>query len=447
MKTGNKRNHLIVKLRRYGIRLWWYWTGGVWNETRSNWYVNLAKTVNLSVRSILDTNLQQKAAALTFNTMLALVPTIAMIFAIGRGFGFQNLIESEIFNFVPVQREELSNVFTFVDSYLAQSSEGIFVGVGILFLLWTLISLLSNVEDAFNHIWGINKKRNFYRKVTDYIAIFFIIPILIVCTNGIKLFVLTMSSDTFLSPVVEALLDIAPTVLTWLSFTLTFMLIPYTKVKLKYALISGFLCAIVFQLLQWLMVSGQIYVSKYNAIYGSFAFLPLLLIWIYLSWQVCLAGVVLTYSSQNIFRFNFRDNINEISQRYMTDVTIVILTIVAKRFCQQRPPYTKLDITEKYNIPIRLVGAVVDHLVDVKLLSSVIGKDDREVAYQPAFDLEHLTLRSAKERLRNWGKSGFIPSLQIKFEPTMRIIHKSYETTADDILIKNLPLNFNEKEI
>lgn len=131
----------------------------------------------------------------------------------------------------------------------------------------------------------------------------------------------------------------------------------------------------------------------------------------------------------------------------MTDVTIVILTIVAKRFCQQRPPYTKLDITEKYNIPIRLVGAVVDHLVDVKLLSSVIGKDDREVAYQPAFDLEHLTLRSAKERLRNWGKSGFIPSLQIKFEPTMRIIHKSYETTADDILIKNLPLNFNEKEI
>lgn len=447
MKTGNKRNHLIVKLRRYGIRLWWYWTGGVWNETRSNWYVNLAKTVNLSVRSILDTNLQQKAAALTFNTMLALVPTLAMIFAIGRGFGFQNLIESEIFNFVPVQREELSNVFTFVDSYLAQSSEGIFVGVGILFLLWTLISLLSNVEDAFNHIWGINKKRNFYRKVTDYIAIFFIIPILIVCTNGIKLFVLTMSSDTFLSPVVEALLDIAPTVLTWLSFTLTFMLIPYTKVKLKYALISGFLCAIVFQLLQWLMVSGQIYVSKYNAIYGSFAFLPLLLIWIYLSWQVCLAGVVLTYSSQNIFRFNFRDNINEISQRYMTDVTIVILTIVAKRFCQQRPPYTKLDITEKYNIPIRLVGAVVDHLVDVKLLSSVIGKDDREVAYQPAFDLEHLTLRSAKERLRNWGKSGFIPSLQIKFEPTMRIIHKSYETTADDILIKNLPLNFNEKEI
>lgn len=447
MKTGNKRNHLIVKLRRYGIRLWWYWTGGVWNETRNNWYINLAKTVNLSVRSILDTNLQQKAAALTFNTMLALVPTLAMIFAIGRGFGFQNLIASEIFNFVPVQREELSNVFTFVDSYLAQSSEGIFVGVGILFLLWTLISLLSNVEDAFNHIWGINKKRNFYRKVTDYIAIFFIIPILIVCTNGIKLFVLTMSSDTFLSPVVEALLDIAPTVLTWLSFTLTFMLIPYTKVKLKYALISGFLCAIVFQLLQWLMVSGQIYVSKYNAIYGSFAFLPLLLIWIYLSWQVCLAGVVLTYSSQNIFRFNFRDNINEISQRYMTDVTIVILTIVAKRFCQQRPPYTKLDITEKYNIPIRLVGAVVDHLVDVKLLSSVIGKDDREVAYQPAFDLEHLTLRSAKERLRNWGKSGFIPSLQIKFEPTMRIIHKSYETTADDILIKNLPLNFNEKEI
>ena len=76
-----------------------------------------------------------------------------------------------------------------------------------------------------------------------------------------------------------------------------------------------------------------------------------------------------------------------------------------------------------------------------------MGKDDREPAYQPAFDLEHLTLRSVKERLRNFGKSGFIPSLQMKFEPTMRMIHKSYESSADDILIKNLPLNFNEKEI
>ena len=161
METGSKYNTIIRRLRRYGIRLWWYWTGGVWNETRSNWSIDLVKTINLSVRSILDTNMQQKAAALTFNTMLALVPTLAMIFAIGRGFGFQNLIESEVFNLIPVQREELSNVFTFVDSYLAQSSEGIFVGVGILFLLWTLISLLSNVEDAFNHIWGINKKRNF----------------------------------------------------------------------------------------------------------------------------------------------------------------------------------------------------------------------------------------------------------------------------------------------
>lgn len=446
MKANSRHRLFTTKLRRSFIRLWWYWTGGVWNDTHSNWRINFVKTINLSIRSILDTNLQQKAAALTFNTLLALVPTLAMIFAIGRGFGFQNIIESEIFNFIPVKREELNSVVTLVNSYLAHSSEGLFVGVGILFLLWSLISLLSNVENVFNHIWGINKKRNFYRKVTDYIAIFFIIPILLICTNGIKLFVLTMSSHTFFSPLVEAALDITPTLLTWMSFTLTFVLIPYTKVKIKYALVSGILCTIVFQLLQWLMVSGQIYVSRYNAIYGSFAFLPLLLIWIYLSWLVCLSGVVLTYSSQNIFRFDFRDNINEISQRYMTDVTIIILAITAKRFHQQKTPYTKLDIAEKYNIPIRLVGTVVDHLVDVKLLSSVIGRDD-ETTYQPAFDLSNLTLRAAKERLRNSGKSGFITSLHAKFEPTMHLIHKSYENPVDDILIKDLPLTFNEKEI
>ena len=439
---------LSIRLRRCFIRLWWYWTSGVWNETESNWRVDLVKTVNLSVRSFMDKNLQQKAAALTFSTMLALVPTLAMIFFFFFGFGFQNLIESEVFNFVPVQKEALTNVFTFVDSYLAQSSEGIFVGVGILFLMWTLVSLLSGVEDTFNHIWGVNKGRNFYRKVTDYIAIFLIIPVLIICANGIKIFMLTVSSDTFLSPVVETLLDIAPSILTWLLFTLTFVLIPYTKVRLKYAIVSGFLCGMVFQLLQWLMISGQIYVSKYNAIYGSFAFLPLLLIWIHLSWLVCLSGVVLTYSSQNIFKFNFRDNINEISERYLTDVTIVVLAIIAKRFSQAKSPYTKLDITERYNIPIRLVGAVIDKLVDVKLVTGVTGKEDRVTAYQPAFDLERMTLKLVKERLHNSGKSGFIPSLDIKFGKMIDVIHTcNVDNVNDNYLIKNLPVNFNEKEI
>ena len=157
---------------------------------------------------------------------------------------------------------------------------------------------------------------------------------------------------------------------------------------------------------------------------------------------------MLTYSSQNIFKFNFRDNINEISERYLTDVTIVVLAIIAKRFSQAKSPYTKLDITERYNIPIRLVGAVIDKLVDVKLVTGVTGKEDRVTAYQPAFDLERMTLKLVKERLHNSGKSGFIPSLDIKFGKMIDVIHTcNVDNVNDNYLIKNLPVNFNEKEI
>ena len=129
---------LIGRLWARCLSLYTYVTEGVWNDTRRTAWVNFVKTVNLSVRSFLNGELQVRAAALTYQTILALVPMLALVFAIGRGFGFQNLLETQLFNNFPVQREALSTVFSFVDSYLAQSSEGIFVGVGILFLLWTL---------------------------------------------------------------------------------------------------------------------------------------------------------------------------------------------------------------------------------------------------------------------------------------------------------------------
>src|SRR5574344_1734526 len=144
---------LIVAILRMK-RFYKYCAEGVWNESGQSKSVNFIKVVNLSVRSFMDSNLQMRACALTYRTLLAIVPVLAMIFAIGRGFGFQNLLEGDLMRAFPSQREAVSEVLTFVDSYLARTSEGVFVGVGVLFLLWTLISLLSHVEATFNQIWG-----------------------------------------------------------------------------------------------------------------------------------------------------------------------------------------------------------------------------------------------------------------------------------------------------
>ncbi|WP_286528929.1 YhjD/YihY/BrkB family envelope integrity protein, partial [Duncaniella freteri] len=153
------------------MAIWAYCSEGVWEDHRTTLKVNIIKTVNLTVKTFLSSNLQSKACAMTYRTLLAIVPALALVFAIGRGFGFQNLLQTQLFHYFPSQHKALEMAFSFVDSCLAQASEGIFVGVGLVFLLWTIISLLDSVEETFNEVWGVTVDRSIFRKVTDYLAI------------------------------------------------------------------------------------------------------------------------------------------------------------------------------------------------------------------------------------------------------------------------------------
>ena len=288
-----------------------YCISGVWNDTRALWSVKTLKIINLSVRSFLRHDLQMRASALTYSTVLAVVPALAMLFAIGRGFGFQNLLQTELFRYFPAQHKALENALEYVDNYLAQASQGAFIGIGLVFLLWTLHSLMSNVEDTFNYIWGVTSKRSLMRKFTDYSAVLLLLPVLMVCSAGISIFMSDAVQHLFegnpLSPMAHRLLAFMPTIISWFIFTAAFCIIPNAKVRFKGALFSGILCGTLFQGVQWLFVTGQMYVSKYNAIYGSFAFLPLLLVWLQLSWLITLAGVVLCYSWQNFNNYIYND--------------------------------------------------------------------------------------------------------------------------------------------
>lgn len=441
----------ILHWRRVIISFYNYCSVNVWNETENSWKINFIKTINLSIRSFLDKKLQQKACALTFSTVLAIVPVLAMLFAICRGFGFQNLLQAELFKDFPSQQKALESAFSYVDAYLAQSSQGVFVGVGVLFLLWTLISLMSNVEESFNNIWGIRKGRTFYRKVTDYTAMFIFLPILIICSEGISIFmsstVQTLAPFRILSPVLYHVLDFMPLVIAWIFFTLAFWLIPNTKVNLKNAFLAGVLCGTVFQILQWLFVSGQIYVSKYNAIYGSFAFLPLLLVWLQLSWLIALSGVVITFSSQNIFHFNFSDNIEKISYKYLNEMTIIVLAIIVNRFQHNKPPLSGNDITKYYQIPIILVNVIIERLNDANLISTVLATNaDSVLSYQPAFNVDKMTVNSVREILNQYGKGNFVPKVDDDFGyiTTRLNVLYSQQLNSGDILIKDLFKNDND---
>lgn len=439
---ANKNNPSSLSQSRFAahvakVMAWWrYVSVGVWRDQRRTWKVNTVKTINLSVRSFLSSDLQSQACALTYSTLLAIVPALALLFAIGRGFGFQDLLKQQLYSYFPSQRSALDAAFNFVDSYLAQASEGIFVGVGIVFLLWTMISLLSNVETSFNSIWRVRQGRTFMRKITDYLAILLVLPVLMICGSGLSILMSTALRNLlpyeWSGSAVTLILDCASYVITWVFFAAAYMLIPNAKVKPLSAMISGVVVGTAFQVLQWLFLTGQLYVSKYNAIYGSFSFLPLMLIWLQLVWLITLIGGVLCYASQNIGQFNFSDDVDNISLDYRRSVILVIMAIICKRFVQQKRPLNSSEIAQTYNLPAKLVTRLVLDLHRVRLISFIAAPGELlEHPLQPAVDVSDLTVGEVIRRLQTDGASNFIPDFSSHYA---QIIAESKAVT--DAMIK-----------
>ncbi|MDE5642661.1 MAG: YihY/virulence factor BrkB family protein, partial [Muribaculaceae bacterium] len=377
------------------------------------------------------------------------VPALALLFAIGRGFGFQKLLQDELYSYFPAQHEVIHQALGFVDSYLSQASEGLFVGVGLVFLLWTLISLLGNVEGVFNMIWGVKQGRSIWRKITDYTSMLLILPVLMICSGGLSVLISTTLDSifhfSFMTPVISLILDGASWVLTFLFFTAAYMLIPNAKVKFKNAFIAGVFAGIGFRVLQWIFVSGQMYVAKYNAIYGSFSFLPLMLIWMQLAWMVTMAGMVICYSSQNIFQFSFNSEISSISLAYKEKVSVAVASVVVNRFVKNLTPVTMREFMLDYGLPSRLINDIVIRLELSGIINRVILDEKKEeYGFQPAMPTESITVGLVRKRLRDLGRKDFIPGFDRNFpgvEAVFKELSCAVQQAGEHMLLRDIEIN------
>ena len=248
-----------------------------------------------------------QASALTYSTLLAIVPMLAVVFAIARGFGYNKYIEIWFREVLSSQPQVADVIVSFVNSYLVHTKSGIFLGVGLIFMLYTVLMLVNNVEETFNQIWQVNNSRPILRSFANYLAMFFLFPIIIVVSTGLSVFMETMADSmdnlAVLGPFIHKLLQYSPYMLMSLFFIVLYVYMPNTEVRLSCAIIPGILAGIAMQVLQVVYIHSQIWVTGYNAIYGSFAALPLFMLWIQISWTICLFGAQLTYTNQNLNRF------------------------------------------------------------------------------------------------------------------------------------------------
>ena len=254
-----------------------------------------------------------KASALTYSTLLAIVPILAVVFAIARGFGYNKYIEVWFRDLLASQPQAADIIIGWVNSYLVHTKSGVFLGIGLVFMLYTVLMLVNSIEETFNEIWQVNNSRSIYRSFTNYLAAFFLFPIFIVATTGFSVVMTTLASSMpdvlMLGTVVRYLLGLSPYVLLSALFFGLYVSMPNTHVEWRCAIVPGIVAGVGIQWLQLFYVHSQIWVTGYNAIYGSFAALPLFMLWVQISWTICLFGAELTFANQNLKRLGF--NIEE----------------------------------------------------------------------------------------------------------------------------------------
>ena len=406
----------------------------------------VVKVVSLAIRFFTTKRVLIEAAALTYSTLLAIVPILAVVFAIARGFGFNKYIELWFRDAFVSQPQAAEVIIGWVNSYLVHTKSGIFLGVGLVFMLYTVLMLVSNIEQTFNKIWQVKKPRSIFRTFTDYLAMFFLFPILIVVSSGLSIFIATMASSLpdflLLGSAVRFLLKLSPYVLMSGLFIALYVFMPNTHVRVKNAILPGILACIAMQWLQFFYIHSQIWVTAYNAIYGSFAALPLFMLWLQISWTICLFGAELCYTSQNLEDYAFMAHTSDISHQCRQQLAIHIMSLICKRYEEGGQPYSALQLKLETNIPIRVTHDLLNEICNTGLLIEVVNDEKGdEPVYIPLKSPASLSVGELIDKIESqgsWTAGVDIQSMEGGQWQKVKSLRNTYLGDLREVLLKDL---------
>lgn len=395
----------IKKLKNLILKSKNYVTHGIWKVDlkQLSWHrriiIKTIRTFSLAYRGFNEDKVSLRASALTFYSILSVVPILAMGFGVAKGFGFEEKLKVILEQNLKGQEEVATWLIGFAGNMLNSVQGGWIFGIGLVFLFWTVMQVLSNIENAFNSIWQVKRSRYLFRKFSDYLAIMLVAPVLVLLSSSSQVFIIEwvdrMTTDVnffgYVGPVLYTFVQLIPFIIVWLLFLFIYMVMPNTKVNFASALLAGIIAGSAFQFLQWGYIHFQIGVSKYNAIYGSFAALPLFLVWLHWSWLIVLFGAEISFSAQNHYQYEYETEIKGLNLRSKQKISLYLLHTVVKNFEMGEPPLTAQQISMHLKIPVRLVRHLLYELVECRILVETTGQELKEPAFIPARDISNLT--------------------------------------------------------
>lgn len=379
-----------------------------------NMLKSIRNTYRLTVASLKDFIHDQcylRASALTFYTLLSIVPVLAVAIGVAKGFGLDVYLEARLMETFSQQKYVIASAISFAHSLLQHSKGGIIAGIGVILLLGTNFTLLGNIESSLNAIWKVAQPRSWTRKLSDYLATMILCPIFFIASSSLTLYLKASIINFALHPLffgfsatyLVFLLKVIPFILSWILFSCIYVLMPNTRGKLVSRMLAGILAGTLFQIWQWIYINFQVEIFNYGAVYGTFAVLPLFLVWVQASWLIVLFGAELAahFEEDHDIIFN-RTNTRFISEKQSA---VLILAYCMESFITGKTVTAK-KIALELGLPISALLRILRSLIKEKLLIEVVSKDQIVSTYQPKRDLRLLTLAEVSII---WDKTTEIP--------------------------------------
>ncbi|WP_170923746.1 YhjD/YihY/BrkB family envelope integrity protein [Desulfocicer vacuolatum] len=365
------------------------------------------QTVIVVIRDFDTNNCLLRASALTYYTMLSLVPLLGLTFALLKAFGVQNLLQPWIIEKLNVGDEQISNAILGYINNTQMTQIGAF---GLIFLIIAVVSLLTNVEKTFNHIWGVETVRPLLRRFSDYLSVVLIGPVLIISA-------ISMTSSLASNNVVQKLMTLQwvgnsiflffkllPFLFMWLAFTGLYVFMSNIKVEWQAAFVGGVVGGTLWQLAQVGYIHFQVGVGRYNAIYGTMAALPIFMVWLYISWVIVLFGLGVCYARQNL-RTTGRDlRLSQVSRSSFEQMALALMITLADNFHRGKPALSHTQLSQRLGIPPRLCRQIIHILEKINFVSEHCTTGGQCV-YQPARDSETLTVAEIFTKMHHMGNA------------------------------------------
>ena len=350
-------------------------------------------------------------AALTFASFMALIPFMAMMFVIARGFGYTAMLESWLSTTFEAQPVVAQTIVNFVHNYIENTQSNYIIGTGIVMFLYTIISLMQKIELTFDDIWHTGE-RSWKQIVTEYPTILFGLGMMILFASFFNVWTVNVIDDVDriadMGETIPAfILHVAAFVPMFLFFVFCYCVIPNTYIRFRSTLVPSLLAGISMTALQYGYIYLQVFLSSYNVIYGSLAAIPLFLLWLQISWAIVVFGALLCYTNQNLHHYDLDLKYDHVKLEQRIKVCAVVMHQVCHRFNDGEQAFTPKDIHEVTKIPQQIINHAVKELLQAKLLVEIRGEKkgsfEESIILHPIEKIDHLTYGAMIERLFTYG--------------------------------------------